>query len=513
MRSLFLLLASEVGIKSDRIRRHKGVDDMPPSDAVLAFVKRMTSVAGMWIEVADFEKRFGFRPEKFAVIQSCCEACMLACVGARAENLVDLRANIIARQKIGDGYKPALLRFVEAWIHHFDDLAGFLMMESDRLAHQLRAVRDAEYEMRRKRNERHRRRTGRDQKLPRRVLELNDDGIPVPRALKRTASQGGGGGGSRQPEPPRPVSLYVPPPPAPSPPVTPVNQDRVDDWRQQLVERYSVDETPVDVQLDGREEDSGQWVDEVGSYYFSNDGRDRGKGKEKATDPIDNSGEYTGARSNWTTVTPAGRVHPAFRTQGTPSINRSASPAPSKKKPSGAEKLHALFRSSSTSTQRFPASWRPPTPGRSTTTPQSRGPQVDRTSSTANLLNPPETASLWTEGTLHTSGGRTDLGLAPPMPEDDLLSNLVRDGGRVRSVEPARQVHEETLRILEGRGTPQRPASSGWLGRPQSWSSSVYSTDEQQQQEAPAVAQERPPSRATEDTEWGAFVGHHHGRK
>ncbi|KAF3344247.1 hypothetical protein VdG2_07719 [Verticillium dahliae VDG2] len=59
MRSLFLLLASECGIRSDRIRRHHGFDGIPPAQDVQDFVYRMTSIAGLWIAPADFEARFG----------------------------------------------------------------------------------------------------------------------------------------------------------------------------------------------------------------------------------------------------------------------------------------------------------------------------------------------------------------------------------------------------------------------------------------------------------------------
>ncbi|KAH6693638.1 hypothetical protein F5X68DRAFT_248012 [Plectosphaerella plurivora] len=559
MRSLFLLLASEVGIKSDRIRRHKGVDDLPPSDAVQAFVRRMTSVAGMWIEPEDFVRRFGFAPELFALMQSCCEACMIASVGARAQNLIDLRANIMARQKIGDGYKPALLRFVEAWIHHFGKLSGYLMMESDKLAHELRAVRDAEYEMRRRRNERHRKRTGRNQKLPRRVLEVNEDGLPVPRAMKSTASRGtsagsGSGSGSTQPpeqrhqapprlhERPYLVDKALPP--------TPTDRDSTagSDELLQEMDGLFVDDAPVDVQLDGREEGHGEWVDEVGSYYFNNTaaGGDKGKGKEIAA-PGDEAGYNP---HGWTAVKPSGRVHPAFRTQESLFANRSSSPAQEEKTLTTAEKLHALFRNSSSASkkekrQSGSSGWRPPTPdasspsgnnsnNRTSESRRSSQPKPVRPESSASIPlmgsvrrgsgyaygsapNPDEgeAASIWTEGTLHSAGGRTDLGLAPPSPHD-FLSTLVRDGSEVRSngagptvtPAPVRQVHLETLAILEGRGTPRRPASSGWVGRPDSWSSSVHSTNEQ-----PSTVVERPPSQATEDTSWRAFVGHHHKAK
>ncbi|EGY19371.1 uncharacterized protein VDAG_09831 [Verticillium dahliae VdLs.17] len=69
MRSLFLLLASECGIRSDRIRRHHGFDGIPPAQDVQDFVYRMTSIAGLWIAPADFEARFGFFWCSFAILR------------------------------------------------------------------------------------------------------------------------------------------------------------------------------------------------------------------------------------------------------------------------------------------------------------------------------------------------------------------------------------------------------------------------------------------------------------
>lgn len=555
IRSLFLLLASEVGIKSDRIRRHRGNDDLPPSDAVQAFVRRMTSVAGMWIEPDDFDDRFGFRPEGFAVMQSGCEACMLAAVGARAEVLVDLRANILARQKIGDNYKPAMLRFVESWIRHFAAHSGYLMMESDKLEHQLRAVRDAEYEKRRQRNERRKRRTGRDQKLPRRVLELNSDGIPVPRAIKRMPSHGGPRGDSKQQAEQRRHVTWAasPTPPDETAPGTRSSFDKIDEWRQE-VERVPPDEAvplddlpgvdgDVDAQLDGRNEGHGQWVDEVGSYYFNEGSRDKGKGKD--TSHVGNESDGNpGARANWR----SSRLHPAFRGPGASDDRGRDSSIVNKQPLTGAQKLHALFRGTSSVDQHWPSSPRSPTTtgpsnrstaGSNSSSSRVRGlgdPQLTRTGSTASLLGtspaaPEESASLWTEGTLHTAGGRTDLGLAPPSPSNEFLATLFRDDRGVHSgsVVPAmsssseslsrsasgypRQVDEPTLRILEGHvPAPAAGDDDGcWLGRPSSWSSSVYSDDEAPELPRPLPRQRRQ-SKSTDETQLGMFVRHHDRR-
>ncbi|KAM9874718.1 hypothetical protein VD0002_g9032 [Verticillium dahliae] len=193
MRSLFLLLASECGIRSDRIRRHHGFDGIPPAQDVQDFVYRMTSIAGLWIAPADFEARFGFRPDELRPLRSGCEACMLAVVGARAQLLVDLRANMLARSK--RGYKPALLRFVDAWIEWFGDDASAVLAESQALSDQLRQIRR---EMGRRRRDK-RRRARREGRRPgeggghshshshsRRDDETTPEGYSLPRPPRRS---------------------------------------------------------------------------------------------------------------------------------------------------------------------------------------------------------------------------------------------------------------------------------------------------------------------------------------
>lgn len=158
LRSLFLLLADEVGMKSDRIRRHKGFDGLPPSQSVQAFVRRMTSISSLWLRADDFQRRFGFPADMLPFIEGGCEACMLAMVGARGELLADLRANIIARTNVARHHPrmrsdPAFLRFVDAWIDWFGDDKVLLISVSDKLAVELQTIRETNLRERRERRD------------------------------------------------------------------------------------------------------------------------------------------------------------------------------------------------------------------------------------------------------------------------------------------------------------------------------------------------------------------------
>ncbi|KAM0275113.1 hypothetical protein ACHAQH_007553 [Verticillium albo-atrum] len=191
MRSIFLLLASECGIRSDRIRRHKGFDGIPPSQDVQDFVFRMTSVSSLWIAPEDYEARFGYRPSMFPLLKSGCEACMLSIVGARAQLLVDLRANLLARSK--RGYEPSFLRFVDAWIEWFDDDdASTVLAESRALSDQLRQIR-REIGRRRRQKRKKARSEGRRSEHSgriRREEETTAEGYSIPRPPRRSDTVG-----------------------------------------------------------------------------------------------------------------------------------------------------------------------------------------------------------------------------------------------------------------------------------------------------------------------------------
>ncbi|RNJ57232.1 hypothetical protein D7B24_006267 [Verticillium nonalfalfae] len=309
MRSLFLLLASECGIRSDRIRRHQGFDGIPPAQDVQDFVYRMTSIAGLWIAPADFAARFGFQPDVLRPLRSGCEACMLAVVGARAQLLVDLRANMLARSK--RGHEPAFLRFVDAWIEWFGDDASAVFAESQALSDQLRSIR-REMGRRRRAKRRRARREG------------------------RRPDEGGGGGGSqrRREDETTPEGYSLPRPPRPSDTartaltctgdVPPFPEARMTGARHgyesgssqvagqprrrapeptgnafaERAHRRADDEDEDEDEDDGGDDEAGPaWASQVGSYYFATD-------------------NHPGARAAWGQPggsASADAIHPAFQ--------------------------------------------------------------------------------------------------------------------------------------------------------------------------------------------------------
>ncbi|KAM0324325.1 hypothetical protein ACHAQA_008104 [Verticillium albo-atrum] len=317
IRSIFLLMASECGIRSDRIRRHAGFDGIPPSQNVQDFVYRMTNVSGLWVASDDFEARFGYRPDMFPQLNSGCEACMLSIVGARAQLLVDLRANMLARSK--RGYEPSFMRFVDAWIEWFGDDASFIMAESRILSEELRQIRR---EMARRRHEKRRqaRREGRlsdhtsrsrEEKsalgysIPRPPKRSNTvkhsrsydgDVPPFPEALMSGARDGYMSGvyetgdprvpdvsqGEREVEPPTPMTPMGNPFSDPEP-------NREDDEDES-------EET---------EKPSSGWATDVGSYYFSHGkpGARAGWGRARDDDNPARGPAANFSPSEWTDVT------------------------------------------------------------------------------------------------------------------------------------------------------------------------------------------------------------------
>lgn len=155
---VFLLLSGEVTRRMDPLRRYLkdpakyGHDDHDEDNSgiagvIRAYVDRMNGLLSLWTgpdvlarvvggEVASY-------PEGLAVprVRSDCEACIVACVGARGQALCDLRAMMRGRSR-RKGRAPVLLRLVEAWIGRFGE-GGVerLMGESEYMAGVVRSVR------------------------------------------------------------------------------------------------------------------------------------------------------------------------------------------------------------------------------------------------------------------------------------------------------------------------------------------------------------------------------------
>lgn len=344
LRSLFLLLASEVGIKSDRIRRHKGFCGLPPSREVSGFVRRMTSIASLWVHPDDFEKRFGFRTDMFPFLESGCEACMLAMVGSRGQLLADLRANMIARHRTMSHCEPAFMRFVNAWIEWFGDDKAMLLSESEKLGSELTSIRELSLRERRGRYSARRAFKDANQDLKKHGKKLAEPGRYHPRRLWEIEP--------RQRNPiPRPLSLVpvaqandhvydVGRPASASGEMPAQNQDvfvsgalagddvsRVETWRQNMDSDQVSLPSPTNSALidpdsvsllsptpstseeqrkgDGQDERDPYWADDVGSYYFRID-----------NSTSNNVSEADGSKAKWKPwdgVEAAGPMHPALQ--------------------------------------------------------------------------------------------------------------------------------------------------------------------------------------------------------
>ncbi|KAL2107318.1 hypothetical protein VUR80DRAFT_5412 [Thermomyces stellatus] len=152
VRALFNLLAAEVTMRCDRLRKYEpeeGDDRGAEAKIVMAI---LVSVNALWLEDEHFKMLFGERAGAWAAklhrVEGGCEACILAAVGARGELLAALRANMVAR---AHGSDPRLLRVVESWIRWFGgEQARSLLAESDKMAKAVRRARRAVRTLRRK---------------------------------------------------------------------------------------------------------------------------------------------------------------------------------------------------------------------------------------------------------------------------------------------------------------------------------------------------------------------------
>ncbi|TLS30678.1 hypothetical protein PpBr36_03692 [Pyricularia pennisetigena] len=168
---VFECLAEEVTFKTDVVRSYRGIGQ---TAGLSGFVDRMTGINSLWLSEDEFDETFcqdqeggcgtkaspdasrflpllnamprraqdkqGRRDRSKPRPRRSCEACVLAFVGARGRLLSDLRAQLLARSRVG-GKMPRLLPFVDAWIRHFGSTrAKRLRLQSEDLSGQIEAV-------------------------------------------------------------------------------------------------------------------------------------------------------------------------------------------------------------------------------------------------------------------------------------------------------------------------------------------------------------------------------------
>lgn len=166
VRGVFGLLSGEVTVRCDRLRRYvsevgedrgKGKGGENRAEVAGRVLGVLASVNALWLEEEHFATLFGEQAgpwRKLRKVESGCEACILAAVGARGEVLAALRANLLARTRGGE---PRLLRVVESWIGWFEkEDREVLMGESEGMAREVKAARGAVREGGRERRRRKR---------------------------------------------------------------------------------------------------------------------------------------------------------------------------------------------------------------------------------------------------------------------------------------------------------------------------------------------------------------------
>jgi hypothetical protein len=190
IRRLFILLAAEVTVRSDRFRSFHGSEKLPLTESISSFVQRMNGVSALWLDAAFFDAAFGTRaPESLPSVKSKCEACIMAVVGAHDQVLVDLRANMLARSRSGT-VVPRFLRLVDEWIDHFNEKdAAAINAQADVLASELRVVRKETTRLRKMRKD-GKRGDGKKGPYQQRVRKMRTtkEGYPVPKKPSQRSS-------------------------------------------------------------------------------------------------------------------------------------------------------------------------------------------------------------------------------------------------------------------------------------------------------------------------------------
>ncbi|GAP89774.1 hypothetical protein SAMD00023353_3600710 [Rosellinia necatrix] len=119
VRRLFIAIAYEVTVYTDTLRSWPG---RSWAFELSAFVGRLDSIAALWTEPELFQTIYGQAPfdSHHIFVQSSCEACCVAAIGANGRALADLRASLVdrieRRKAKASGKEPRLYRVVEAWI-------------------------------------------------------------------------------------------------------------------------------------------------------------------------------------------------------------------------------------------------------------------------------------------------------------------------------------------------------------------------------------------------------------
>ncbi|KAI0840397.1 hypothetical protein F5Y06DRAFT_239508 [Hypoxylon sp. FL0890] len=148
IRRLFLAIAYEVTVHTDALRSWKEKRNYP---ILAAFVGRVDAIAALWTEPSLYRECYGTPPfeNHMVFVQSGCEACILAALGANARVLADIRAILIdraerrsPRQDGRPAKDPRLSRYVEEWIDHLKpERAEKCRAMSDVVLAQLRVTR------------------------------------------------------------------------------------------------------------------------------------------------------------------------------------------------------------------------------------------------------------------------------------------------------------------------------------------------------------------------------------
>ncbi|ROW12617.1 hypothetical protein VMCG_00358 [Cytospora schulzeri] len=153
---VFLLLSEEVTRRLDPLRRYledparyddddgkKTVRLETSAGEVRDYVDRMNALLSLWTGPEVFARIVGEEyPPGLALprVGSDCEACITACVGARAQALCDLRAMMCGRSHRRG--PPVLLRLVDAWVASFgDEVTERVCRESAIMARDVRRIR------------------------------------------------------------------------------------------------------------------------------------------------------------------------------------------------------------------------------------------------------------------------------------------------------------------------------------------------------------------------------------
>ncbi|CAM1505238.1 Fc.00g108750.m01.CDS01 [Cosmosporella sp. VM-42] len=184
IRNLTLLVGHECTLRTDRFRLYRSRIAFP--NHVTTWLDRIDSVTAMWVGQKAFEMVFGYKSAMPAIqsVESGCEACIMAVVGARPQLLCDLRASMLARKMRSpdDPTDPRLLRIVDSWIEHYHEEARDAVNKaSEKLASD---IFDIYKEMKRRKEKRTKER--RDAGKPVRMRRhrhrhrRRDDGLPTP---------------------------------------------------------------------------------------------------------------------------------------------------------------------------------------------------------------------------------------------------------------------------------------------------------------------------------------------